>query len=893
MAEKNQILPLTRNREDRLQRLPGVQDKRRRRSIPAAIQAERLGGALDLSFANILDRDDIKVMDDPSSLAPERALVLEIAGSPERFVNAAAKVGLEWLAEEVAILHGVRSYFDPSNSDEEDAPRLDLEDGDVELDDWERQEETLDYLLANEDAPTDETAGAIYLGMPTKATFERLRDLWDAFKAGKSPPAKHGDWWKLFGLLHRLRPWGPEDRIGEAARLHLKKEKTRRPGEDLKVEVDLWYRGDALDRARAVDELRATVAAIGGEILDELRIDEIRYHSALVHLPGAALDAILDRSGPLALDDDIMSIRPQSGFRFSIDELVSSDAEPDGEEPADPESASIGALIDGWPVAQHEKLRNRLDIVALDVADSMAPVNMRFHGTAMASLILRGDLHDDAGPLDRRLVVVPVLMPDGPYETPPKDKLALGVINRAVTDLKEGTGGQPPSGPDVVIINHSICDEAFGFAGVVSPWARLLDHLAWKHKVLFVVSAGNIRDTFDVPGYPSGRDMRSATPEHRRAELIRAIDAAKAQRTMFAPAESVNALTVAASHSDGSPLPPSGNATDPFGLFAAPSLGSGLGHGFNRSVKPDVMLPGGRQIAHPTEGPMLRVHGREHADRFGQSVATPDPHRGNLSMTRLSSGTSNAAALATRTGLLISDVLDGSPINAEGPWHRRPTAPCVLKALIAHGAGWGDLGREMTDMHLPGSPLPRRKEAVSRAMGYGPVDGDRVASGERRRVTLLGEDMIRSKQRHEWRVPLPDEFRSSTEFRRVVVTLAWLTPVFPNSSQYRAVGLELLGGTGKTRIWEGVDRIGHQPAIGFAKRGTLIHAVYEGNRKAIPFDEDGDFVINVQANSKMPKMTSIDVPYALAVTVEVAASVQTDVRDAIRDRLRQRNRSRT
>lgn len=60
-------------------------------------------------------------------------------------------------------------------------------------------------------------------------------------------------------------------------------------------------------------------------------------------------------------------------------------------------------------------------------------------------------------------------MPDGPYETPPRNKLALGVIYRAVKELKEGTGGQDPSGPDVVIINHSICDEAFGFAGNISP----------------------------------------------------------------------------------------------------------------------------------------------------------------------------------------------------------------------------------------------------------------------------------------------------------------------------------------------------------------------------------------------------------------------------------------
>lgn len=896
MADKNQILPLTRTLDDNLGWINGRQDKRRRYTVPPETQAARLS-RIDRDFANILDRDDIEVLDNPSSLAPERALVIEIIGSPKRFVNAASKIGLEWLAEEVAILRGVRSYFNPTvgqsdddedHDDETNSDPLNEDDFEFLLDEQDEVGLETDLAIANE-----ESGGALYLGMPTKETFKSLRNLWELYKANQSPPEGLSDWWGLFGLLHELRPWGPEDRIGEAARQRLKVEQSHRKGDDLKVEVDLWYRGDALVRARAVGELRETVESLGGTILDELRIDEILYHSALVHLPGAAVDAILDRSGPLALDDDIMSIRPQSGFRFSLEDIVADEDLDDGEGPDDPARVSIGALIDGWPVANHVKLRNRLDVIELDVADSLAPLNKRVHGTAMSSLILRGDLHHDEGPLDRRLKVVPVLLPDGGFEAPPRDKLALGIIHRAVVELKEGTGGQPASGPDVVIINHSICDEAFGFAGTVSPWARLLDHLAWKYKLLFVVSAGNIRDTFEVPGYPTGADMRTAAPEHRRGEILRAIDAAKAQRTMFSPAESVNGLTVAAEHSDGSLHSLTGNTTDPFVDFRAPNLASGLGHGFNRSVKPDVMLPGGRQVAHPTEGTILRVHGREHPAKFGQSVATPDPNHGDLTMTRLSAGTSNAAALATRTGLLIGDVLDDSPINMGEPWYKRPTAPSVLKALIAHGASWGELGQEMASIYTRAGSLPRRKEAVSRAIGYGPIDHGRISLGGPHRITLLGEDSIAIKGRHEWRVPLPDEFYTSTEFRKVVVTLAWLTPVSPNSSQYRTIGLNLIDDNGRTQLWQGMKRVGFQPAVGFARRGTLIHAVYEGNRKAVPFEERADFVINVQASSNMPKMTKIMVPYALAVTVEVADTIKGDIRDTIRDRLRGRSRTRT
>lgn len=873
-----EILPLSRDKEQALDLIKGHQDKRKRRRVSVETQVQRLGPALDESFKNILDRDDIKVADDPSALAPERALVMEIIGSPERFVNAAQKVGLEWLAEEVAILHGVRSYFDPGENPMEDEYEAELESSEL-------TESDAEFFLDDHVHPADEMPGALYLGMPTKATFETLRNLWGLYKENKEPPKHHGDWWKLFGLLHQLRPWGPQDRIADATKRRLSDERYRRKGQDLRLEVDLWYRGDAARRDEAAADFRSAVEALGGSVLDEFRIDEIRYHSVLIHLPGDAVDAIVERAGPIALDDDIMSIRPQSGFRFSIDAPVSEETADEADGDDDPEGPSIGALIDGWPIENHVKLRNRLDVVELDVADSMAPVKQRYHGTAMASLILRGDLHENNPPLSRRLKVVPVLMPDGDSETPPKDMLALRLIYRAVQDLKEGTGGQDPSGPDVVIINHSICEEAFGFAGTVSPWGRLLDHLAWKYRVLFVVSAGNITDTFDLPNYPTAVDMRNASIQHRQAEMLRAIDAAKAKRTMFSPAESVNALTVAAAHKDGSTSSLPLNKTDPYGTLAAPNLGSGLGHGFNRSVKPDVMLPGGRQVAHPTEGAVLRAHGREFSDYIGQRVAMPDGTLGRLDFTRMSAGTSNAAALATRMGMMIGDVLDASPINASGPWYRRDTAPCVLKALIAHGASWGDVGQTMFDIHSPAGHPGRRKEAVSRSMGYGTVDPRRVIGADGHRVTMLAEDQIRKGERHMWRIPLPDELRSYAEFRRIVVTLAWLTPVSPNSSQYRTFGLSMMGASGKSDLWEGVGRVGHQPTVDFSKRGTLIHAVHEGQRKAIPFGEDGAFEINIQAMTKMPNMTEVLVPYALAVTIEVADSINVDIATSIRRRM--------
>lgn len=886
MVEKNKILPLRRVPDDKLKRIPGNPDRRLRPKLYPREQSHRLGLKMDTAFQNILDRDDIDIAGDPSALAPERALVMEVIGSPKNFVKTAARIGLEWLAEEVAVLHGVSEYLDVgrggiiTEDDEDDEYRVD-----GEFD---------ESFLADNGTRPDETIGTLYLGMPTVASFEKLRKLWNDYIAGKPHPENHSDWWGLFSHLHDIRSWGPRDRIGEIARRQLREERDRNPNEQIRVEVDLWYRGDPVVRGAAVDDFKRLIRELGGDILDEMRLDDIRYHAALVQLPANAVDAVIAMTGPLAVADEIMSIRPQGAFQFNVGELVTKSITDAEEAGASVGGAEIAALIDGWPIENHAVLRGRLDVIELDVEDSLAPVRSRFHGTAMASLILRGDLNGDGPVITRRLKVVPVLAPDtSGYETPPKNKLVLGLIYRAVTELKEGMGEDGPAGSDVLIINHSICDEAFGFSGVVSPWARMLDFLAWKYRVVFVVSAGNVRAPFELLDYPTGAIMRAATPEQRRGAIVRAIDRAKAVRTMFSPAESVNALTVAAAHRDNSMLPLPGSLADPYVDFSAPNLTSGLGHGFGRSVKPDIMFAGGRQTAHPTEGSPLLISGREETAYFGQKVASPDPYGGKLDKARLSSGTSNAAALATRAGLLIADVLDGSELNFGEPWYRLPTAPCVMKALIAHGARWDDTGLEMVGLHTGIPSLGRRKEAVSRSMGYGYVDHDNVVLSDQHRVTLLGQDEIHTGQRHEWRIPLPGELRSAVEFRRIAVTLAWLTPVQANSSSYRLFGLEMVGSSGKSKLWEGVKRVSHQPSVSFSRRGTLIHSIYEGEKKAVPFDENGNFTINVQAVTRISGNTKLKIPYALVVSIQVADTIASDITQSILQRVEAQTRTRT
>jgi len=199
------------------------------------------------------------------------------------------------------------------------------------------------------------------------------------------------------------------------------------------------------------------------------------------------------------------------------------------------------------------------------------------------------------------------------------------------------------------MVNLSMGDESRQFSGPMSPWARLLDYLAYRYNVLFLVSAGNIRDTLGLTGFANWTAFETATPEEREAALYAAIDAQKATRTILSPAEAMNVLTIGAAHSDA--VPPGGAIVSGMDAIAKPDLPNlsfRLGLGFRKIIKPDLLAEGGREFVRWTSTiPHLHVApARQAARAFGLRAATPDV-RGDLSKTALTWGTSAATALAT------------------------------------------------------------------------------------------------------------------------------------------------------------------------------------------------------------------------------------------------------
>jgi hypothetical protein len=238
----------------------------------------------------------------------------------------------------------------------------------------------------------------------------------------------------------------------------------------------------------------------------------------------------------------------------------------------------------------HPLLVNRLAIDDRANLEALA-VGQRVHGTAMASIVLHGDLNEPPSPISRRVYFRPVMYaPAFGDEIFDDDRLVVDVIVEAVMRMRAN------GGPSVIVVNLSLGDRTKPFSGKISTWARALDFLAFTYGILFLVSAGNISDGIPMRDFINAAAFHAAEPAERAKAVFRGVDALKADRRLLAPADSVNALTIGAWHRDASAEVFRG--TDPFPPYAGeemPNVSSRIGPGLRRATKPEALLAGGRQ----------------------------------------------------------------------------------------------------------------------------------------------------------------------------------------------------------------------------------------------------------------------------------------------------------
>lgn len=789
---------------------------------PEAFPKERQFGAFAPKFdrlAEVLRRDEagLELRADPTALAPERLLVFEVRGSISAFAAAIQRV-----------------------------PGLDLVD-----------EEEL--------AGDDDSAPVAYLLMPDAAALTQLVSLWrrwsdDQLRWGEGP------WKDVFSLLRDIRPWGPQDRVQATDYAIIEDEIFGRRDDDLvTLEIELIFRTAARLAADGEDEVRAAVAARGGRVISTARLPDIAYHALLIDLPVYAVREILARElGGLSGLDPVMHIRPQS-IASSI-EVEDADAAGDAGIPGDL-GDPIAALIDGVPLAAHPFLGRH--IVLDDPFDLVpgTPVHGRVHGTAMASLIIHGDRNQAGAPLPRRLHVVPVL---GEADAFPPRRLIIDLIYQAVLRMRDGTEA---TAPGVLVVNLSLGNPRRPFQGKLSPWARLLDRLAYRFGILFVVSAGNVLDVFGIPAFPDQVAFEDAAPVDRSAGALQALGDVVADRRLFSPSETVNGITVGACNDDAVSVQDRQLAranVDPFPGLRAANPSSALGPGFAKSVKPDILMPGGREHLRlaKTDGHLF-VRPAASGRAAGLKVAAP-PVGGIDNAEAYTGGSSAAAALATRTCHRIHDALEAAypDFAALNSRHRA----VLLKALLVHPARWPNEKAELIRSVIGpvGGHHSHIKDNIRRFLGFGFVDADDAVACAEDRATFWATGELHRDRVMAVSVPVPAVMNGQARPHSLSATLAWFTPVVPGRKTYRSVRLQIPKPEGLDRLT--VTPLSGQPDANQTNRGTVYKRCWEGER-APAVGENGAIQLVVQRDPDAGPQIDEPVPFGLAVTISMPGMV--------------------
>jgi hypothetical protein len=804
------------------ERVKGAPDRRQKPSgYSVAAQNAEFGPRFQ-RLASILNGSSagLALKNDPAAMAPERLLVFELRGMVSAFARAIQKVeGLELIDEE-----------ELDGDDKDEAP-------------------------------------ALYLLVPDARALSQILSLWQSWVRKEAIPRGFTPWRDVFATLRDIRPWGPQDRVSREEQQILAEELAHaHEGDRIRVEIELVFRKDSDAAQRVESEVANAIAATDGRLISRCRIENISYHALLADLPVRAVEAIAERSpAGFASLDPIMYIRPQSiASRIDAGDITQGAPVPEVGERRPP----ILALLDGVPVARHPLLADALTVDDPFGLEPVAVVANRHHGTAMASLIVHGDRNVAQPALTRRIVSIPVL---GNNDEFPPDRLIVDMIYQAVLRLKTSAEF---ADVEIVIVNLSLGNLRQPFHGRLSAWARLLDDLAYRHGILFVVSAGNHTGPIEVPDYADFSSFERALPDAKAESIYEALGRIVADRRLLAPADSVNSITVGASNQDAVSARRTPHA-DPFSGMVTANLSSALGPGFANSVKPDVLSPGSREhLAFVSSGATLTLRPSGATRAHGLKVAAPSTS-GIANDEHYTCGTSAAAALVSRTSHLIYDALEstyGAQFTALSSAHKA----VLIKALIVHSSAWperaADTIRSVLGPFGKGSESPQ-KDNIRRFLGYGVVDSENAVACAEDRATFWASGEIGRDKLVSVDVPIPFCINGLAQPHSLTATLAWLTPVLPGRRSYRAVRMRVVEPDDLNLDPFNVTGSGNQPNQNQVKRGTAYSRRWEGNRAPL-IGSSQAIRLSVQREPDSGGPVDELIPFALAVTVTMPGVTQ-------------------
>jgi hypothetical protein len=119
---------------------------------------------------------------------------------------------------------------------------------------------------------------------------------------------------------------------------------------------------------------------------------------------------------------------------------------------------------------------------------------------------------------------------------------------------------------------------------------------------------------------------------------------------------------------------------------------------------------------------------------------------------------------------------------------------------------------------------------------------------------------------------------ATTQWRRLTITLGWLSPVNPRSQVHRVGRVVFQPPDDKLRFSR------EEADFNAARKGTVQHEVLEGT-KAIAFAANDALTVNVDCHIDAGKYPSL-IRYGIAVSLEMAATIRADIHAQVQQGLR-------
>lgn len=820
-----------------------IKVKRNIQSGTSYPNSDRQNDRLSPVFANlqnVFNQRRVEIQREINGIDPEQVLVFETIGSVSDFAKAVQKVeGLEWLGE-----------FEEDEVDQDD--------------DF--------YMQDNPDKLLDRR---LFVTMSNQRALIELLSLWETYTEDPTIKLRKGlaKFKDVFSQLKEIRKWDVNDRLLDTGILENWRFQIENNKENISFEIELWHRLSEIKRRESERYISTLIEEIGGRVISSSIISQITYHAILAELPADQIQIILDAPNTKLLKcDGVMFFRPvgQIAAIKSVDLNEAIEVQNEAQDLL-PSTAPVLALLDGLPMANHNLLANKLIIDDPDNFEDLYPAEKRVHGTAMSSIIANGDLNDSESPLTTPLYVRPIMKYSrtNDVEQVPEDVLFVDLLHRSVKRIAEGEGDFPPL-TTIKVINLSIGDPTRMFYHSLSPAAKLLDWLSYKYKVLFIISAGN--HPYDIYFEESYRDLIESGTDIKN-KIVEKVLSEQRIRRILSPAESINNITVGALNFDNSTLRLGDSRINPSEMLF-PSTITSFGNGYRRAIKPDLVYYGGRQLY---EEPLVRANSAHFRISRkiiepGNKVAAPN----NLNTTIFTRGTSNSAAFITRYSAsilnTISDVFNQQNISLNSKY----IVP-MIKSMLIHGCKWEDIETNIRNVFGNQYSNKEYKDIISRWIGYGLPEISKVIECTEQRVTILGYGEISQDKVHVFNLPLPPSLSARNDRRKLIITLAWLSPVTTNTQRYRTASLFFEAESTK------INTIRDDADFHAVKRGTVQHEIFVGEQAAAY--EDGESIsINIVC-----KKDAIDfnesIPYAITVTLEVAEGIDINIYQEVRSRI--------